>query len=139
MDGGPCAPTRRAVASTFGLLREIKAAAARYHHWEVDESSRSVTAQLPVSKTNPCAVGCARSWGCACAVSPDEADGPAGGRGPLPFCAVRAQKAHNRKAWANNGALPEDLPLFRTVMGSTPAKAQGVATIEAFAQRLEKR
>ena len=54
------------VLFTMSLMREIEGSMALRRHITVDRKSSNVTWHLPVSKNDPAALGCQRSWGCTC-------------------------------------------------------------------------
>ena len=53
------------VLATF-CMRECEAAAALAGHLEINVVTRTVSLKLPVTKADPRAVGCTRSWSCLC-------------------------------------------------------------------------
>ncbi|CAK0849002.1 unnamed protein product [Prorocentrum cordatum] len=98
------------VASMF-VMREIEAAFAKVGHVTLNRAERKVSLRLPVSKRDPRAVGCARTWGCTCASRLS--------RELCPYCAADAQLGMLR-----------DLPLFRARTGGVCLKANVVAALE---------
>ena len=48
------------------LVREVEGSLAQREHLRLDREQMTVTWQLPVSKTDPEARGCERTWGCTC-------------------------------------------------------------------------
>ena len=46
------------------MLREIEVAFAKVDHVHLDAETAKVRLQLPVSKRDPRATGCSRSWQC---------------------------------------------------------------------------
>ena len=76
---------------------------------------------MPVSKTDPNAIGCVRRWGCVC-------DGQI--TIPCPFHAIVEQKAMNVVRFGAHGIAPDALPLFPRSDGSTVAKHDIVLAIE---------
>ena len=65
-DHGPIDPVRAITIMCHFVVREIEAAFALAKHWKFDHEAKTITWHLPVSKTDPTAVGCFRSWGCIC-------------------------------------------------------------------------
>jgi hypothetical protein len=66
-DGQPLFPGYAVVLGSLWVLREIELAWAVWSDITVDDCDRKVTWRLPVSKTDPQAKACSRSWGCLCA------------------------------------------------------------------------
>ena len=64
--GGPVGTENLIVLFTMFLMREIEGAMALRRHIVVDLKGLNVTWHLPVSKNDPAALGCQRSWGCTC-------------------------------------------------------------------------
>ena len=50
------------VVGTFFVMREIEIAFAKVAHITINHEARKVTLLLPVSKKDPRALGCERSW-----------------------------------------------------------------------------
>ena len=65
-DDGPVNPMAVHVLSTCFMLREIEASLALRRHVSVDYRRKSISWLLPVSKNDPQARGCTRSWSCSC-------------------------------------------------------------------------
>ena len=65
-DSAPIGWANFVVIATFFMMREIEAAAAQAGHVTVAEEEQRVSVRLPVSKKDPRAVGCTRSWACLC-------------------------------------------------------------------------
>ncbi|CAK0835747.1 unnamed protein product [Prorocentrum cordatum] len=121
---GPLAPVGRVnfliVASIF-VMREIEAAFAKVGHVTFNRDERKVSLRLPVSKRDPRAVGCTRTWGCTCA-SPLS-------RELCPYCAADEQLGMLRDMFGPS--FDDDLPLFPTRTGGVCLKANIVAALEA--------
>ena len=62
----PARPGAAAVMATFWLLRDLEATTAEYRDMLIDRAARKVTLILSMSKNDPRALGCERSWGCVC-------------------------------------------------------------------------
>eukprot|EP00959_Pyramimonas_sp_CCMP1952_P409675 8585839-Pyramimonas_sp.AAC.1 len=67
------------IVASFFLLREIEASLMLNSAVTIDMDTETVRIRLPVSKTDPQALSCTRSWGCVCS--------PAG-RAPCPYHAA---------------------------------------------------
>ena len=63
---GPINPVLAYLLMALWLVRGIKAAWAMRSHITMDTVSHIAKWSLPVSKTDPKAIGCIRSWGCTC-------------------------------------------------------------------------
>lgn len=129
--GGPINPQGAVFLGSSFLLREIEVAYARLNHLRLDRKHSRVMLDLPVSKTDPTAVGCTRVWGCTCL---DPAL-------PCGDCVFHAAAAHLEIVHASLGIEPTDplsqvLPLFPDEAGDTVTKAAMVGTIEQIAVRL---
>jgi hypothetical protein len=115
------------------LLREIELAHARAKRMSVDERKRIVTLHLPISKTDPTAIRCSRSWGCVCCddlLFRDKAV-------PCPYHhALSHVHSLCRHFHVDSTNWPEDVPLFPTVDMRTVYEEAVVATIDAFACKL---
>ena len=70
-DEFPVKPGWCAVLFTFFLLRELECATAEFADLSLDVDKKTVKMFLSVSKNDPRAMGCDRTWGCVC---PDEAN-----------------------------------------------------------------
>ena len=66
VDKGPVNTKGMAVMNTMFMVRELEAALAMRKHVRTDMELKLVTWELPVSKTDPQALGCKRTWGCSC-------------------------------------------------------------------------
>ena len=114
------------------LLREIELSYARLSHIRFNRSKLRVSLDLPVSKTDPTAVGCTRVWGCTCQDFEIAND-----------CVYHAAVAHVAAVHAVLGIASDDplaqaLPLFPDSSGETVSKASVVMTIEHLASLLEE-
>ena len=63
---GPLNPMAVHVMGTLFLTRELEAALAQRNHLTMNHRDFVVTWLLPVTKTDPEARGCKRSWPCVC-------------------------------------------------------------------------
>lgn len=127
---GPVNPGGAVFIGSAFLMREIELAYARLAHLHINEAKKRVTLELPVSKTDPTAVGCSRMWGCTCQCTAIAGD-----------CVYHAAVAHKAIVLevlgiADGAVLAQALPLFPNSAGETVSKAAVVATIEAVAARL---
>ena len=120
--GGPCGPFRMIVAGCFWVLRELEVSFATLGHVTI-LVPRGVDWRLPVSKTDPQALGCVRTWRCVCST----------GTGLCGACAVIAQMEFVKTSFEGKVEDVNALPLFPTIDGSAPSKDAVVATIEQVA------
>ncbi len=65
---GPLNPVGCFFLGSAYMLREIEAAFARLSHMKLNFEKKRASLELPVSKTDPTAVGCSGAWGCTCEV-----------------------------------------------------------------------
>ena len=124
--GGPLGSGNLAVLFTFFVLREIEGALAKASSLTLDAETSTVTWSLPVSKTDPSAVGCVRSWGCLCQSSSPTA---------CPYHAAVRQLDLIRSTFGAR-AGEEDFPLFPTAGGEYTSGDAMVALVEHFAAAL---
>jgi hypothetical protein len=125
---GPIGARNWCVFASFHLLREIELSLVLVEHVVLDTSNLTETVSLPVSKTDPVAHGCTRTWGCVCKGSLSE---------PCPYHAVCAQlELLSAKFGVGKGELPEGLPLFPNSAGRIVSKEAVVASVEAIASLL---
>ena len=141
--GGPCCPMQCATLCGFHVLRGAESACALAASLRVDTDNLTETLSLPVSKTDPQAVGCTRTWGCTC--GPAGAS-PVGKHGPVisehkplcPYHAAVSLLAHHHARFAPpGGTLPPDFPLFATSDGDWCTRSGFLGTIAELASRLE--
>ena len=121
---GPLAPVgwdNFLVVAAYFIMREIEAAAVVVEHVTVSCADLKVSLRLPVSKKDPRAVGCTRSWSCLCAGSPMRVD--------CPFHAIACQL----KLLEDKFGLPlaSDLPLFPDDCGTVCSKVNIIDALEA--------
>ena len=124
---GPLDFTAYVVVASFFVLREIEASLMVCGSVVVDRVLEKITVELPVSKTDPGALACKRSWGCVC-----------GGDRSQP-CAFHFGADHMDfliDRFAVDGALPPGLPFFPGISGEAVDKATVVTSVEAVASRL---
>ena len=126
---GPCCPIQWATLCCFHVLRGAESACALASSIRIDWHGLTESFSLPVSKTDPQAVGCVRTWGCVCAAS-----GP--GHKPLcPFHAAASLLAHHQLRFAPAGqGLPLNFPLFPTQDGSWCSRSGFLGTIAELAR-----
>ena len=130
---GPFDPIRTITLMCFFVIREIEAAFALAKHWNLDYGCKTITWHLPVSKTDPTAVGCYRSWGCVCtSTSSTGSDCPW-------HVAYEYWNALTTRFGDCNGKLPDDLPLFPDDCGRVVTKAEMVEAIENLADAVGER
>ena len=131
---GPCCPIQWATLCCFHVLRGAESACALASSIRIDWHGLTESFSLPVSKTDPQAVGCVRTWGCVCAAS-----GP--GHKPLcPFHAAASLLAHHQLRFAPAGqGLPLNFPLFPTQLVFTQRLPRHHCRIGPPYQRLHYR
>ena len=110
------------VLGTYFVMREIELALARVSHLRIDKSVASCTLQLPVSKKDPRALGCERTWQCLCRQGK-------GVRPDCPFHAAVSQLDLLKAKFGQERYL--DLPLFPNDQGVVVDKAIVVSSLEA--------
>ena len=127
--GGPCCPIQWATLCCFHVLRGAESACSLASSMRLDWSSLTESFSLPVSKTDPQAVGCVRTWGCVCSASGPE-------RKPLcPFHAAASLLEHHQRRFASPGAgLPRGFPLFPTRDGDWCSRSGFLGTIAELAR-----
>jgi hypothetical protein len=126
--GGPVNPRGAFFIGSAFMLREIELSYARLAHLHLDAAKLRVTLDLPVSKTDPTAVGCTRMWGCTCqgaVLAPDCV---------YHVAAEHLSVAHCVLGISSNDPLSQALPLFPDSGGDTTTKAAMVLTIEHLAE-----
>jgi len=123
---GPMQCRHMFILGYYHVVRGIELAMALACHLTVDLEASLETWHLPVSKTDPQAIGCSRSWGCTCAQST-----------ACPFHAAVAHLEWLRTAFGTpTRSLPRDLPLFPTADGKHTSPERLTASITAIATRL---
>lgn len=129
-DHGPIDPVRAITIMCHFVVREIEAAFALAKHWKFDHEAKTITWHLPVSKTDPTAVGCFRSWGCICVP-------PKTSSLDCPWHTACEYWSQLKERFANqHGTLNDDLPLFPDQRGQVVTKAAMIDTIEILARAL---
>ena len=130
---GPACPALWATLSAFHVVRGAESACALASSLRVCTSTATETWSLPISKTDPQAVGCQRSWGCVC--SGEVGTSP---RRPCPYHAALDHMAYLAREFGNEeGLLPAGLPLFPNCSGGWCTRAGFIGTIAALAARLK--
>ena len=132
VDNGPIGPASWAVLSAFHMTRGAETACALASSLTIDSEALTESWLLPVSKTDPTARGCLRTWGCVCLDSDAS--------GALTLCPFHAAAAHLALLRATfglpDGTLPAALPLFPNRHGDWCAKAGFVGTVRCLALKL---
>ena len=125
--GGPMNSLGVANLCTYFMVRELEAALARRRHITLNEEEQKVTWTLPVTKTDPEALGCSRDWGCICLV-PDANNKK---------CPFHAAKYHMQILRDSFGDITEDddLPLFPQEDGQEVSAEAFIRLIEELAAR----
>ena len=126
---GPVGVRNLMIAGSLFMLREIECSLALAAHVTIDEAG-TVAWTLPVSKTDPRAIGKVRRWGCICAGKQDKA---------CAACCLKNQLDLLHAKFADNNILPSNLPLFPGERGQVVAKADVVKTFSKVAERLNLR
>jgi hypothetical protein len=128
---GPCCPMHWAILCCFHVLRGAESACALASSLQLDRIACTERFMLPVSKTDPQAIGCSRTWGCVCTSA---------SRGALtacPFHSAAALLDHHQNRFSTTGAsLPADLPLFPGRDGGWCSRDGFLGTIAELARRL---
>ncbi len=109
------------VVACFWMLREIELAHLMHADVRVDSVLEVATLRLSVSKTDPQAFGCDRSWGCVCGNSSPQ---------PCGYHAVVASLAFNCKHFSERGSVRPGLPLFPTGTGGICSKEGIIKSLE---------
>ena len=141
--GGPCCPTQWATLCGFHMLRGAESSCALASSLRVDTDSLTETLSLPVSKTDPQAVGCLRTWGCTCRPAGESPVGVCGLETPehkplCPYHAARSLLAHHHARFASSsGTLPPDFPLFAASDGDWCTRSGFLGSIAELARRLD--
>ena len=124
--GGPISPAHFATLGIFFLAREAEITCAAWADVHLDESRSEITWRLPVSKTDPRALGTSITWGCVCSGNRDIA---------CPYHSA-AEHAISLDSLATRlGRLPVTLPWFPDAHGNEVTKPMAVATICELARR----
>ena len=103
-------------------MREVELAFAKVAHVKIGMAEQKVTLLLPVSKKDPRAIGCERSWSCLCK------DGD-GSRLDCPFHAMLSQFDILKETFGEDRF--QSLPLFPDKLGKVADKAKVVLALEA--------
>ena len=125
VEGGPICPGEWATINSFHLTRGAESACALASSVSMNAERRTYDWMLPVSKTDPQAIGCTRSWGCVCLDS---------AQGPCPYHAMSRLMAELYRRFGIKDELPDDLPLFPNASGDWVAREAFVQTISKMAQ-----
>ena len=126
-EGGPICPSEWAIINSFHLTRGGESACALGASVTMNPERKSYDWLLPVSKTDPQAVGCTRSWGCVCVGATT---------GPCPYCAMVRLQAELLRKFGVNGQLPADLPLFPDTLVQWVSREAFVETITSMADKI---
>ena len=130
--GGPIAACQWATLCCFHLVRGAEAACALANSLTLDLDAKTESWTLPVSKTDPTAVGATRTWGCVCGKPPivNAYDASV----PCPFHAALVLKHELVQRFSStDGSLPSDLPLFPDASGLWCSREGFLNTISHFA------
>ena len=126
VEGGPMQPVHLALLSSLFLLREVESGTAKVSAWSFDHGDKEITWNLPGSKTDPMALGTARTWGCLCELKDFAC--------PYHLAVDHHQWLDAHPAHRSFG----DYPLFPTVCGNHPLKTKVVDTFERLAELLQQ-
>ena len=126
--GGPADCGNMFTMAYFHVARGMELVCADAVDLTVDCNGLTETWTLSVSKTDPQAIGCRRTWGCTCRSSPVA---------PCPVHAALAHLQWLRDQFAmSDGSLPATLPLFPSTDGTRATADSLNASVEAVAARL---
>jgi hypothetical protein len=125
--GGPVGPRNAVVAGSWFLTREIEISTARAALLELrgnHSGSPTMTWHLPATKTDPEAVGCARTHGCTCV-------GGLSGRCPVHalWDQLLVLKRRFPAEWSSTTGFSWSLPLFPDSTGKAVSKEAMTETI----------
>ena len=120
----PARPGATVVMSTFWLLRDLEATTAEFQDMSIDKIAKRVTLLLSMSKNDPRALGCERTWGCIC----DGDDNPAA----CPYHAALDLDEFIRRVFPHDHRQP-GFPLFPTEMGEQVTSEMMLTFIEELA------
>ena len=123
----PVKPGFAVVLFSFFLLRELECACAQRGDMTLDRKGRTVTLKLSVSKNDPRAIGCTRSWGCVC----DDIASPRS----CPYHAAEALDDYIVETFPD-AILDPAFPLFPDASGNEVSAFLMICLIEELAQRL---
>lgn len=123
---GPLSPIVMLTIGCFFGNREIELSLGRFSSFKVSDSKDRLTVHLPVSKTDPCALGCHRSWGCTCVSLMTW---------PCPLCGWIAHSEMLRLKFGDV-VFDQDFPAFPNEDGQFISKTSVVETFEAIANTL---
>jgi len=121
-EGTPVGWVNLIVVGTYFIMREMELAFAKVAHARIDREDRKFTLLLPVSKKDPRAIGCERSWHCLCR------DGD-GRRRDCPYHAAVSQLDILGKMFGADRL--QSLPLFPDKHGKVANKATVILALEA--------
>ena len=124
--GGPISPKSFAVLGVFFMTREIEITCAGFSDLRMDEAQSELSWRLPVSKSDPRALGTTRTWGCVCS----------GDRSIV--CPLHAYTDHAEVLTAlaaELGVVAASLPLFPDQYGKEVTKVNAVESIVQLASR----
>ena len=121
---GPTSPSHFATMGIFFMTREIEIACAASTDINIDTDRKEVSWCLPVSKTDPRAIGTTRTWGCVC-----------GGNRAIacPYHSALYQRDQLGVIAVRSGLVVDSLPLFPTYSGQGISKVAAVETITKLA------
>ena len=120
--GAPMGFKNLVIIGTFFIMREVELAFAKVSHVKFCLINLKCTLLLPVSKKDPRAIGCERSWSCLCKDA-------ALRRADCPFHAMRDQVDLLERIFGIDNLAR--LPLFPDASGAVADKAAVVAALEA--------
>jgi len=125
---GPADCRNMFVLAYFHVVRGMELVCANALDLTIDMVGLTESWSLSVSKTDPQAIGCKRTWGCTCTQVP-------GAHCPVHAAIAHVQWLRDRFA-APDGTLPGDLPLFPTSLGARASAERLNATVAEIASRL---
>ena len=109
------------------MTREIEASLALRKHIAINVTDKVITWELPVSKADPKALGCKRSWGCSCWDAKHVREG-------CPYHTALAHIAILQEWFGDDGEGDEAQPLFPGADGLAVSSDVMLAVIEELAR-----
>eukprot|EP00971_Amphidinium_carterae_P340361 6478664-Amphidinium_carterae.3 len=121
---GPIGFANLLIVAVFHMLREIEVSALKVMDVKLRHDTQVESLYLSVSKTDPCALGCWRSWGCICEGKRDW---------HCPYHAIVHQLELLAAMYAVDvDAVPRHSPLFPTLAGCIASKEKVIESTRAW-------
>jgi len=123
----PAGADRYVTVCSFYLLREIESTILRCRDVTFDHEQQTVSVALSVSKTDPQAIGCIRTWGCVCGKR----------NAPCPYHAAWVQHEYLLCQYADEqGELPTEQVFFPSNSGNVLEKEDVIVMVETLAKEM---